>query len=134
MRHLIDDYAKDGGPGEVQLLCSFYHEPLPTWIETSISKFAISNHMALKIDLNTLGNCLMLICEYELYILPNKKGGVAKHHGKNYMRDRPPLVRHLLRNDLLRAMLIRGFTVLFKNVCLLDLTRTIFLRTNSNQY
>ena len=24
----INDYAKDGGPGEVWLLCSFYHEPL----------------------------------------------------------------------------------------------------------
>ena len=26
----IDDYAKDGGPGEVRLLCSFYHESLCT--------------------------------------------------------------------------------------------------------
>ena len=26
-RHL-DDYAKDGGPGEVWLLRSFYHDPL----------------------------------------------------------------------------------------------------------
>ena len=26
----IDDYAKDGGPWEVRLLCSFYHEPLRT--------------------------------------------------------------------------------------------------------
>ena len=26
----IDDYAKDGGPGEVRLLCCFYHEPLRT--------------------------------------------------------------------------------------------------------
>ena len=25
---LIDDYAEDVGPGEVGLLCSFYHEPL----------------------------------------------------------------------------------------------------------
>ena len=24
----IDDYAKDGGPGEVGLTCSFYHDPL----------------------------------------------------------------------------------------------------------
>ena len=24
----IDDYAKDGGQGEILLLCSFYHEPL----------------------------------------------------------------------------------------------------------
>ena len=98
---LIDDYAKDGGPGEVPLLCSFYHEPLRTWIETNVNKFAISNHTALKIDLYTLRSYLRLICEYELYILPNKKVSTAKDHGKNYMRYRPPLVRHLLRNGLL---------------------------------
>ena len=28
----IDDYAKDGGPGVVRLLCSFYHEPLRSLI------------------------------------------------------------------------------------------------------
>ena len=28
--HRIDNYAKDGRPGEVWLLCSFYHEPLRT--------------------------------------------------------------------------------------------------------
>ena len=26
----IDDYAKDGGPGEIHLLCRFYHESLRT--------------------------------------------------------------------------------------------------------
>ena len=26
----IDDYAKDSGPEDVRLLCSFYHEPLRT--------------------------------------------------------------------------------------------------------
>ena len=25
-----DDYAKDGGPEEIRLVCSFYHEPLHT--------------------------------------------------------------------------------------------------------
>ena len=28
----IDDYAKDGGPGVIRLLCSFYHEPLRSLI------------------------------------------------------------------------------------------------------
>ena len=28
----IDDYAKNGGPGMVRLLCSFYHEPLRSLI------------------------------------------------------------------------------------------------------
>ena len=43
----IHDYAKNGGPGEVRLLCSFYHESLRTWIKTTVNKFAISNHTAL---------------------------------------------------------------------------------------
>ena len=29
---IMDDYAKDGGPGEVWLLCSFYHESLRSLI------------------------------------------------------------------------------------------------------
>ena len=84
---VMDDYAKDGRPGEVQLLCSFYHDPLRTWIETNVNKFAISKHKALKIDLHTLRSYLRLICEYELYILSNKVSA-AKDHGKNYMRDK----------------------------------------------
>ena len=28
----MDDYAKDGGPGEVLLVCCFYHEPLRSLI------------------------------------------------------------------------------------------------------
>ena len=98
---LIDDYAKDGGSGEVWLLCSFYHEPLRTWIETNVNKFAISNHTALNLGKQALRSYLSLICEYELYIFPDKKVNTAKDHGKNYMKDRPPLVHHLLRNCLL---------------------------------
>ena len=30
--HSIDDYAKDGGPEEFRLLCSFYHDPLHSLI------------------------------------------------------------------------------------------------------
>ena len=40
--------------------------------ETNVNKFAISNHMALKLDVQALKSYLSLICEYELYILPNK--------------------------------------------------------------
>ena len=43
---------------------------------------------------------MKLICEYELHSLPNKKVSGAKDHGKNYIKVRPPLVRHLLRNRL----------------------------------
>ena len=39
---ITDDYAENGGLGEVWLLCSFYHEPLRTWIKTIVDKFTIS--------------------------------------------------------------------------------------------
>ena len=97
----MEDYAKDGGPGKIQLLCSFYHEPLHTWIETNVNKFAIPNQMALKLDVHALRSYLMRIFEYGLYILLDKKVNAAKDHGENYMKDRLPLVRHLLRNGLL---------------------------------
>ena len=35
---LIDDYAKDDGPGVVSLLCSFYHEPLRSLIVKEVQK------------------------------------------------------------------------------------------------
>ena len=62
----IDDYAKDAGPGEVWLLCSFYHESLCSWIKTIVKKFAISNHIALKLSVHALRSYLKRICEYEL--------------------------------------------------------------------
>ena len=67
----------------------------------NVNKFPISNYKALKLDVQALRSYLSLICEYELYILPNEKVSTAKDHGKNYMKDRPPLVRHLLHNRLL---------------------------------
>ena len=67
----------------------------------NVNKFAISNHMALKLDVQALRNYLSLICEHEIYILPNKKVSTAKDHGNSYIKDRPPLVRRLLRNCLL---------------------------------
>ena len=92
----IDNYTKDGGPGEVRLLCSFYHESLRTWIKIIVNKFAISNHTALIFGVHALRSYLKLNCEYELHILPNiTKVSAAKDHGKNYMKVRPPLVRHL---------------------------------------
>ena len=100
----IDDYAKDGGPGEVLLLCSFYHGPLRTCIKTIVNKFAISNHTALILGMHAVRSYLKLICEYELHILPNTKVSAINDHGKNCMKVRPPLVRNLLRNHLyLRA-------------------------------
>ena len=66
----IDDYAKDCGPWEVWLLCSFYHESLRTWIKTVVNKFAISNHTALILGVHALRSYLKLISEYDLNSLP----------------------------------------------------------------
>ena len=41
---------------------------------------------------------------YELHILSNANVSAAKDHGESYMKVRPPLVRHLLRNCLLGSV------------------------------
>ena len=79
--YTVDDYAKDGGPGEVQLLCSLYHEPLR-------NKFAISSLTAFKLGKYAL---IKVTCEFQLHILPNRKVSAAKDHGQNYIKFRPPL-------------------------------------------
>ena len=56
-------------------------------------------------SVHVLRSYLKPICEYELYSLPNKKGSGAKDHGKYYIKDRPSLVRHLLRNRLFAGMI-----------------------------
>ena len=66
-----------------------------------VNKFAISNHTALMLAVRALRSYLNLICEYELHSLPSKKVSGAKDHGKNYIKVRPLLVRHLSRNRLL---------------------------------
>ena len=43
---------------------------------------------------------MRLTCEYELDILSNTKSSLAKDHGENYMKLRPFLARHHLRNSL----------------------------------
>ena len=91
----IDDYAKDGGLGEVWILCSFYHEPFRAWIKTNVNKFAIWSHTSFKLNKQALRSYLKLTCEYEFHILPNTKVSAAKDHGKNYMKVRPRLVRHI---------------------------------------
>ena len=87
--------------GRPDFLCSFYHESLRTWIKTIVNKFAISNHTALILPVHALRSYLKLIYEHELHSLPNKKVSSAKDHGKNYIKVKWPLVRHLLRNRVL---------------------------------
>ena len=81
---------KMGDQGRSELLCSFYHEPLPTSVKTNINKFGTSSHTAFKLDKKALRSYLKLTCEYELHILPNTKVSAAKDHGENYMKARPP--------------------------------------------
>ena len=57
--------------------------------------------MALILGVHALRSYLKLICQYELHSLPNKNVSGAKDHGKNYIKVRPLLVSHLLRNGLL---------------------------------
>ena len=74
-----------------------------TWIKTIVNKFAISKQTAFILGVHALRSHLKQICEYELHSLPNKKVSGSKDHGKNCIKVRPPLVRHLLRNCLLHS-------------------------------
>ena len=86
----MDDYGKDGGPGEVLLLCSFYHESLCTWLKTIVNKFAISNHTVLIFGVHALRRHLKLICEYEFHSLPNEKSVVQRIMVKTTSRSYRP--------------------------------------------
>ena len=66
--------------------------------------FTISSETALISGVHALRRYLKLICEYELYILPNKRVSGAKDHGENYNKVRPPLALQLWRNRLLLIM------------------------------
>ena len=66
-----------------------------------LNKFAISNHTALILGVHALRSYLKRICEYELVAYQIKKVSGTEDHGKNYIKVRPSLVRHLLRNRLL---------------------------------
>ena len=46
---------------------------LRTSIETNVNKFVISNHTALKLDVQALRGYLSIICEYELISYQIKK-------------------------------------------------------------
>ena len=71
--------------GRCELLCSFYYEPLRTWLKTNVNKFAIWSHTAFKLDKQAPRSYLKLICKYELHILPNTKVSAVEDHGKTYI-------------------------------------------------
>ena len=54
----------------------------------------------LKLSIQALRSYLKLSCEYELHILPITKTSAAEDEDKNYIKVRPPLVHHVLRNRL----------------------------------
>ena len=53
---------------------------LCTLVETNVNKFAISNHAALKLQVQALRSFPQVNCKYELYILPNRKVTAAEDH------------------------------------------------------
>ena len=65
-----------------------------------MNKLSISSHTALILGLQALMSYLRLTYEYESYALPDAKISTTKDHGENYMKVKPPMVRHLLRNRL----------------------------------
>ena len=77
----IDDYAKDGGQGEVWFLCSFYHEPLRIWIKRNVNKFGISSHITLIWAIKALRSYLRPTYQYDLHTSPNTKVSIEKDHG-----------------------------------------------------
>ena len=101
MRISKDDYAKDGEPGRSDFYVVFTMSLCALGLKTIINKFAISNNTALTLGVHVLRSYLKVVCEYKLHSLPTKKVSGAKDHGKNYIKVRPLLVRHLLRNRLL---------------------------------
>ena len=70
-----------------------------TWIKTIVDKFAISNYTALILAVHALRSYSKLIVNMGFIFYQIEVTG-AKDHGKNYIKVRPPLVRHLLRNRL----------------------------------
>ena len=84
------DYTKNGGPGEVWLLCSFYNESLRTWIKTIVNKFASSNHTALILGVHALRSYLKLTVNMSFIAYQIKKLVAQRIMVKSTSRsDRP---------------------------------------------
>ena len=94
---------KDGGPRDQERsdFCVVFTVSLCALGPKNVHMFSFSNHASLKLGIHVLRGYLRLTCEYELHILPNTKVSAAREHGKNYIKLRPSLICHLLRNRLL---------------------------------
>ena len=80
---------------ESDFVCSFYRDPERTSIKTNVNNFAISYHMALKLNILALRSYLKLPYQYWFHSLPDRKVKAAKNRGKNCINVRPLLARHL---------------------------------------
>ena len=87
----IQPNTKESGLAEVSLLCSFYHEPLLTRIKIYLNKFAIWDHITLKLATEFVRSYLKLACEYELHTSSNTKVSAAKVYGQIYMKVTSPI-------------------------------------------
>ena len=96
----IDDYAKMADQGRSDFYVVFTMSLCALGLKTIIKKFAISNHTALILGVHAFRSYLKVVCEYELHSLPTEKVSAQRIMVKNYIKVRPLLVRHLLRNRL----------------------------------
>ena len=67
------------------------------------NKFPMLTH-GFEISFQAVRNYLKLTCEYKLHIVSDTKVGAVKDHCENYMKVKPLLVSHLLRNPLLKRI------------------------------
>ena len=95
------NYAKDGKPEAVWLLRIFYHDPFLISGKTKANDFVISNLVNFE-TISTQDSLQELARAYKLCASPYRKVRCEKDHGKNYIKVRPLLPRHLLHNRLLR--------------------------------
>ena len=120
----MDNYAKDGGPAAVWLLCNFYHHSLPSSfiIITSINNLSSYGYQ-IKIDAQ-LSN-LKLICDYQLYDIPGRKVKAAKDHGKKYL-DIPC-------SAIFSVIVYHGVSVLFAFCSAFERKRKVQIRLHKTE-
>ena len=95
----IDHYAKDGGPEVLWHLCSFYQDPLRSYLLCLVSYKAKIHRTAS----NGFTESLSSIWD-QSYVKSQSYSSsftIKEAQGKNYIKVKPSLVHHLLRNCLL---------------------------------
>ena len=101
IRRIIHYYAKMADQGRSDFYAVFTMSLSALGLRQLLISLLFQIIQALILCVHALRSYLKLICEYELHSLPNKKVSGEKDHDENYIKVRPPLVSHLLRNRLL---------------------------------